>query len=1134
MNADPRPPVAGGLTLFRASRLEALLPPLDTLLRTAVPASPLQPQTVVAAHPGMRQWLAGALARERGPGGIVANLDIVLPSAFLDGLAHEMLGEGATSPRAWRRETLRWHVAALLEDTRDPVLRAALDGPDAGLRRFQLADRLARIQIQYMAYRPDWLRDWAAGRPGFEAAGVHPALWQALRRRLGQPPHRGERLAALAQALVAGRPAPDASEPLHVFGLSHLPPAELAVLAALARQRPVVLYVPDPCSEFWAVLRTDGARLRELARDPHADEAEAFFLDQGHPLLAAWGRLGQHFLLQLQSLDVGLDVRHHGDEAGDEAPARLARLQESLRRLEPALAATDARPGADQVADATLRVHGVHTRLRELEVLRDALLQARTDDPTLEPADIVVMAPDIGAYVPMLPAVFGPAGDPNADLPYHLADVPMGQAAPLLLAFRHLLALPATRFTAPELLDVLGQPDVARRLGLDDEALDALARWLGDARAAWGLDPGFRAAFGVPAREEHTLAWAMDRLLTSFVHGDEDATTVHHLPDGSAVAAVPGVAGGGARALGALDHLLQQLAALRADAAATLRASEWARRLEERLDALLAPDPSDAASRDAMDTLRALVRGLAAEPAEAGLDPPLDYAVVRRWLEEKLDAVPVRQRFLAGGITVCGMVPQRAIPFRVVAVLGLNEGEYPRADADAGLDPIRRAGLRRLGDRDTRSDDRYLFLETVMSARDRLHLSFLSRDAGDDRPRNPAAPLAELMAALPSGEKDAEGRAGPPAWRVEHPLQPFDARYFDGADPRLATFDAGTAAMAGTGPDRPVLLPADPPPADDAVAEVSLDTLRRHFRDPARQVLAGRLRARLDALDERALAEDEPLEPRLAPLDRAARRLCLEALADPARDLDGPPPGHLVLGGVLPAGALGARAWHEEAECAKAVVALARARDDASALFHPALAPALDAPALAREFGRYRITGGTRGVHATDGTLWVLEAFPHRKDEGELGLADRVPLFLAWALLRLAPENVHHTVRVCALLPAPGTPWQDALAAWDAAWLAAAADLRARLSGGLRQQVVELLDAWARPPTHPAWYFPRTSRAAILGEDVAEAWQRERAYAPGYARLLGRGLTFEKGSAEHDALAREARRLAQAIHWDTR
>lgn len=1129
MSGDWKQRASEGITVFRASRLEALLEPLDHLLATQAPASPLAPQTVVAAHPGMRQWLAGALARRRGAGGIVANLDIVLPSTFLDGLAGDLLGDRAVSPRAWRRESLRWHLHALLEDPSDPTLQAALAGGDSALRRFQLADRLARIYTQYMAYRPDWLRDWAAGKRVFTDAGFHPALWRALRQRLGADTrHRGERLAALAESLRRTAHVPDADQPLHVFGLSHLAPTELAVLQALAIRRPVVLYVPDPCREFWAGLDTREDRLRALARDPHSDDSEAFFLEQTHPLLAAWGRLGQHFMLQVQELEARLDIRHFRDEAGAdvEPVSRLDRLQESLRRLQPALAATDPRPSAARRADASLRVHACHTRLRELEVLHDALLRFRADDPSIEPSDIVVMAPDIAAYVPLLPVVFGPAGDTGGELPYHLADIPSARASSLLTAFRRLLALPASRLTAPELLDFIGQPDVARRLGLDDDDLDSLARWLAGARAAWGLDPAFRAAFGVPAREHNTMAWAMDRLLTSHVFGDESAEPVHRFPDQSAVAPVPGVMGGAATALGAFDHLLQQVAILRADAAAMLTASAWARQLEERVDALLQENPDDPGERDAMASLRALLRALANEPSDAGLDPSLPFPVVRRWLEEKLDAVPARQRFLAGGITVCGMVPQRAIPFRVVAVLGLNEGDYPRNDIDAGLDPIRRPGQRRLGDRDTRSDDRYLFLETVMSARDRLHLSFVGRGVHDGRQRNPASPLAELMAALPPGENGAT-----PEWRVDHPLQPFDARYFDGQDPALFTYDAGRAGMTGGERDAPRLLSMTPAAPDDTPVDAPLDALRQYFRDPARHLLASRLHARLDALEDDALAEDEPLEAKLDPLDRAAKDLCLAALSDPGVDLDEMPPEHLVLGGVLPAGALGARAWRAEADAAKKLVAKAQAREDAATLFQPVLAPLVDTPAVCRQLGRFRITGELPGMRERDGTLWVFEPFPHRENEDHLRLGERIALFLAWALLRLAPENANRRVRICALLPGGGSAWQEKVNAEDETFLAASDEVRELLAHGLASRAKVLLDAWASPVAQSPWYFPRTSTEALAGGDVESAWRAERSYAPGYARLLGRGLQLGPGEDDAERVLRAASVLAEAIGY---
>ncbi|TNJ32914.1 exodeoxyribonuclease V subunit gamma [Arenimonas terrae] len=1129
MSADWKQKASEGITVFRASRLEALLEPLDHLLATQAPASPLAPQTVVAAHPGMRQWLAGALARRRGAGGIVANLDIVLPTGFLDGLARQVLGENAVSPRGWRREWLRWRIHEVLAAPPDAALAAYLAGPDAPLRRFQLADRLARIYIQYMAYRPDWLEDWAYSRNAFEGAGFHPALWRLLRQAL-QEPHRGERLAELGATLRAGGVDVGAGDPLHVFGISHIAPAELAVLQALAAHRPVVFYLPDPCREYWAGLRSERARLLELAKDPHGEDASAYFLDQGHPLLAAWGRLGQHFMLSMQQLEAGLDIRHFRDEReADSAPeSLLERTQESLRRLDPALMAVDPRSRDVRLRDRSLRVHAAHSRLRELEALRDALLRERAERPDLEPSDIVVMAPDIGAYLPLLPSVFGEAGRAEGPLPYHLADVPMARAQPLFAAFRQLMSLPNTRLTAPELVDFLGQPAVKRRLGLDDGALDSLTQWLADARAAWGLDPAFRAAMGVPATEEHTLSWAMDRLVAGFIHGSEGIDTVLHLPDDSAMVPVPGVSGGATPALGALDHLLQQLAGLRSDAAAERPASEWARRLEERLDALFLADPADAAGLEAMDQLRGLLRALASEPGELELDPSLAFPVVKQWLEERLSAVPERQRFLAGGITVCGMVPQRAIPFRVVAVLGLNEGEYPRNDIDAGLDPIGRPGLRRLGDRDVRSDDRYLFLETLMSARDALHLSYVAHDAVSGSARNPAAPLAELMAALPRAGDRIDDEAMTPAWRVEHPLQPFDAGYFDGADPRLFTYRSEFAAMVRGAPEPAQLLPAGPAPEDDGVRELSLAELRRYFRDPARVLLAERLQARLDALDDSGLAEDEPLEPRLGRLDSPARALCLQALRDPATPLPAQAPEAMRLAGLLPAAGLGEAAWTREVEAVQALVDGARARADLAPLLAAGLPEAT--PPLRRELGRFRLTGELKNAFEAGGTLWVFDVFPNRDKEGDLDLRERLPLFLAWALLRLAPENAGRAVRLAALVKKPGTKWQDGIARWDRDFLAAPAAGQRHMLDDLEQRVLDLVALWARPATHPAWYFPRASSVLAAGKDDAEgAWQVERGYAPGYARLLGRGLDFEEGSADHEALKDQAGRIAEIL-----
>lgn len=1138
-----------GIWLLRASRLEALLDPLLALLDAHPPASVLAPQTVIVAHPGMRQWLPGAIARRRGTSGIVANLDVVLPGAWLDALAQVALSEsGGAAVHPFRREILRWRIHDALGALDDGRVRAYLQGRDAERRRFQLADRLARMFTQYLVYRPDWLDAWAAGRDPTGDAGFLVPLWQRLRAAIGQP-HRGERLARLVAAIERADASDDT--PLHVFGLSHLAPAELAVLRAVAKRRLVVFHVPDPCREFWAGLPDERARLHELARsEPESVDAEAAFLQLTHPLLAAWGRIGQHFLMLLEDSEMAVDIRHHLDapEAAVEPANRLEWLQEGIRRAQPGLPlpARIADDASVARADASLRVHACHTRLRELEVLRDALLFQLRENPRLKPSDMVVMAPDIAAYAPLLPAVFGEPGRAGGALPYHLADVPVASADPLLRAFVRLLDLPRSRLTAPEVADLLALPPVARRFGLDEGDLSTIARWLRETRVAWGLDGSFRERFGVPPIEAQTLAWGMDRLLAGYAMGQDAATPqAVALPDGEAVLPLDGVSGTQAAALGTLAAALAEFARWSALGGRTLRAGSWARELEERIVATLRIEGGDRTARAAMDTLLKAIHAIATEPKASGLDPPLAFEVVREFLLQRLSAVPERQRFLMGGATFCGMVPQRAIPFAVVAVIGLDDGTFPRADEGAGIDPI--VKHRRMGDRDTRSDDRWLFLQILMSARHALHLSYIGSDVRDGKPRNPAAPLAELIAFLdPDPERLPDDGSDRPAdraraiarrpWFVRHPLQPSDARYRDGSDPALFAFrgdGVGDDAPDEASPPQAHASPAGLPAA--SVGQVApLREVLAFYRDPAKDFLSRRLLLRLDAFEDDRLRESESLDAGFERIDRVGRRVFLDAAATSDGVVPTDPPDWLRLGGLLPPGRPGEGAWRDEAARVSFLLEAARSH----ALFANGLPPALATP-IALAVGGWRIEGELARVHEGGGARWIFDVFPGKKEDA-LDFRQRIGLFLEWALLRLDDAEGLRRARLLALCDEAKSPWQEAINAWDEAFVVATPPRRGHLLDDLRRRVVALLDLWWALRSDPRWYFPGTSWAATKAKTdakadrVAAAWDGyrgsgERNHEPGYARLLAGDARFERGTDERARLETVAGELFAAI-----
>lgn len=1108
--------VLRGLRVYRASRLEALLSPLEALLDAWPPDDVLAPQRVLAAHPGIQRWLTRELARRRGAGDVVANLAVQLPGSWLDEQMQARLGTPAATLTPYRRDTLRWAVLGALDAVDDMRLHRYLAGADAH-RRFLLADRIAAIYSRYLVYRPDWLSAWEQGRDSVPTRHFLAPLWRQLQRGLAGE-HRGVLLARFAQQRRATEPETRIEAPLHVFGLSHLPAGEFAVLCAEARHRLVCLYFPDPCVQYWAGLGDDHARLARLQHLGAGDAAERELQTLGHPLLAAWGRLGQHFGLALleQAQDLVADVRDgDDDEAAAAVVDRLSWLQQGIRLLRNDLPAP---VDTDPLRDASLRVHGCHTRVRELEVLRDALLDALAADPALKPGDIVVMAPDIAAYAPLLPAIFGPAGHAESDLPWHCADLALRRAHPLFDAFLALLQLPRSRIEAAQVLDLLQVDAIRRALRLDDDGFDALRRWLDDARVAWGLDAHARERMGLPAYAEHSFAWGLARLVAGHVYGDDvpEATAAH-----TGLWPVAGVQGVSVAALGALDRLLSQIAAWCDAARGTSRATQWCTRMEALLANLFEADPGDVHESTALAGLQATMRALREQFRAAGADPELAHASICSLVDEALVRVPERQPFLLGGITFCGMVPQRSIPFRLIAVLGLNDGEFPRIGHDDGLDLMPRHA--RIGDRDTRNDDRYLFLETVMAARTRLHLSYHHEGAQDGKPRNPAAPLAELLAWLASRLGDAR------PWFVAHPLQPFDDACFDGRDPRLSSFSREYAAMVrvqDTDAERFVARER-PAPGSDHAHVVPLARLLRYFRDPAADLLRDRLKLRLDALDADQAAQREPLTATPDPQARLPQRLLTMLLARGEFAAPAQAPDWLRLSGQLPAGALGRQAYRAMADKVDALLQVAADDPDLARGLPPRAPVAID-----RTIGAHRVQGTVARVHAGARGWLLFDAFPD-KAMADLDFRARLPLFIEWALLRLAyPEQ---PLRVCLLT----MPKKDKAPRWDA--LLNAVDPIARRDD-LQRRLSRLIALWQTAERQPLAYLPKTAWAAATHDEdkrvaaMHSAWTSsshrtgERDYAPGYAQWLARGIDpVDPHGAEAQSLIATATMLRDLI-----
>ena len=858
--------------LYHGNDLELLAGVLARELAQAIDGrSLLEPDTILIPQPAMRRWLQKTLAETHG---IAANLRFLAPGEFvreaLDGNV-----PGAGDATVGDAATLRWRLWAQLADAptmREPVfapLQLALAGTaahgrasvaggtvpeatDNALAAWTLAGELAEAFEKYQAWRRDWLRRWdhGADRDDWQAE-----LWRRATRKLS---HRGKRLDAYLSRFDGDTAARPSGLPRRVFAFAcqNVSPDVLRVIASSARAGTLHFFFLSPVAGWWGDLLDARARLQA--------DAEHVFGDEENPLLRANGAAGRDFVRALFSYEVvhpSFELALYEPPDPEQRNGLLHRLQSDLlaRRPPPSASLNDGLPPFDPGAstDRSLQVHSCHTRLREVQVLHDQLRDLLERDPSLHPRDIAVLTPDIDNYAPHVHAVFGGRNQALQQIPHALSDGSAIATQPLAEAFMRLLALPGSRFTANEVLELLGVPAIAQRLQLEAADIDLLRFWLREAGARWGIDAAHRSALGAPAENAYTWAWALDRLLLGHASGSA--------ADIAGVAPWPEIEGSALATLDALLQGLHKLAHLQRALGGRHNAAEWQALLSQTIDALFAERPLDAGDRRALEALRAQIAAFGRQTVTADVQQVVPLSIVQAWFASALGDSDARQPFLTGGVTFGRMVPMRLVPFKVICLLGMNDGDFPRRDALGSLNRLS-ANLsttrRRVGDRSIRDDDRGLFLQLFAAATQNFYLSYLGQDPRSGETLPPSVVVAELLDVAARYFADADTVRK--QLTVVHPLQPFAAEAFGRGDGRRISYQASWRAAAAGGNEARTPMPpfASTLPARAAAGDSRLltrDALYRALSNPSREFLCERVGLRLSERSER-LPDTEPFD----------------------------------------------------------------------------------------------------------------------------------------------------------------------------------------------------------------------------------------------------------------------------------
>jgi exodeoxyribonuclease V gamma subunit len=803
--------------------------------------SVLAPDLIAVPGQGISRWLSLRLAHQQG---IIANILWQFPAELLWHLFRTVLPD-VPATNAFSADALAWRVLSVLIDEEfvaaHPPLSHYLGSGDPQ-RRWQLSQRLGRLYEQYLVYRPDWIRNWQ-----YQASeNWQEALWRQL-IDTGNDRHW-----LIAQEEMLRRLNSDPSvvkqlpERISLFALPTLSPAYLELLQAVSKHIDVTIYHQNFSRGYWTEIISEKEQARLVVAD---GEAANQYIETGNSLLATMGRQGREQLsglLQLEALET---------EVFQSPPLNtlLGQIQSDIFELRER---DDSQRFELKPDDNSLQLHCCHSIMREIEVAHDQLLGLFQTDHTLEPADVLVLVPEIDVFAPYVDAVFG-AATGNRYIPWRLVGRGLADASPLVEAFLALLDLPFSRFEADKVIALLDRPALRRRFGLHENDTEQVRRWVRELGICWGIDTGDLAEREFSTGGRHTWRVGTDRLLLGHALGESGALFSGILPRAPSD-------GGEAQIVGRLRTFLEQLIELRADLEGSRTVVSWIEVANAILDRFFHVESDDETE---VRRLREHLTAIAKVTDVAGYDSEVPLVVFRDALKARFSGITSGQ-FMTGAVTFASLAQGGCLPVRVMYLLGMNNEAFPGRETRHSFDQIK--AYPRPGDRHWRDEDRHVFLEALLAARERLYISYVGRDVRDDSEKPPSVFISELLDCIDSMCNTR--RNGPPSniLTIIHPLQAFSTRYFDNKDEKLFSYatDLIPPDRAQAMQCRPLLSSVLPPIESE---DTTLETVAQFFANPARMLLRDRLGIFLERRDGQ-LPNREPVS-----LNFIARRTLAEA-----------------------------------------------------------------------------------------------------------------------------------------------------------------------------------------------------------------------------------------------------------------
>ncbi|MGD9056268.1 MAG: exodeoxyribonuclease V subunit gamma [Desulfobacterales bacterium] len=858
-----------GLNIFTSNKLEILAAQLAQQLKTAV-SEVLKPEIIVIQSSGMERWILQELASYNG---ICANIHFPFPNTFLDHIAQQVMPDDE-QPSLFEPDILMFRIMKALPGCKIMPgferLNAYLADDTRRLKELQISSKLADLYDQYQVFRPEMIIGWEQGKnPEDNEDHWQAELWRQLQNGRNNQHRASQQRNLIEQLQTHPERFPDLPQRIFMFGISYLPRFHLETFAALSEVVETNVYLLNPCQEYWGDIVSQKQMQRIQRSYSHSAEIiTELHLEEGNRLLASMGAHGKDFHTVISSFD--FQINQNYQDPG--CTTLLSCIQSdilNLRDRRPAPSSSDEQgesltapnraPGiAIDPSDTSIQIHCCHSPMRETEVLHDNLLAMFEVDPQLRPKDIVVMTPDIDTYAPYIQAVFETVIDERLYIPFSIADRGAREQSRLIDGFSSFLELKGTRLSVSRVLRLLEAPGVREKFGLKRRDIEIVERWIRDTRIRWGIDANHRRKLDLPAVSENTWYAGIRQLLLGYaMPGNHQRMFDDILP-------YDAVEGKDIHSLGKFLDFCDAVFRYARGLTGAKRLRTWSTLLKHVLDDFFLPDEEN---QREINSLRVILDELGQRQTDAAFEEKLEFDPIRFYLERRLAKLQFSSGFMTGGVTFCAMLPMRSIPFKVVCLIGMNSDAFPRDSQPLSFDQI--AQHPRASDRSRRNDDKYLFLESIVSARNTLYISYVGQSIQDNSRMPPSPLVSELLDTIEKGFALPGKNIRERVLRF-HRLQAFSSEYFtkEGLLFSYSSENCDAAAFIDNNKTAlPLITRAIPltAPEKAELRNLDIESLCRFFSHPTRFLLQQRLGI---YLEQTAVLTEKREDFELDPLDQ--------------------------------------------------------------------------------------------------------------------------------------------------------------------------------------------------------------------------------------------------------------------------